>query len=292
MKLICPNKSFFSNWMKQEIQKKFTCKIKDLDNRIFNKEVHNYEIVLLRAKSFLKYRENSKIKYILSPTTGLNHIDTKILKSNKTQIFSLNNEFKFLKKVNATVEFTIYLILYSVRHNQLSKLTKKNINELGIEINKKKIGIIGNGRIGKKVIGILKSFGAEIIVYEIKKHNKKKLTKLLTECDIISIHIPLQNNYNFIDNKKIKLIRNDCRIINTSRGEIFDEKALIKAIEKRNISYFTDVLSNENLIDKSPLMKLKKNFYYTQHIGGLTKESVELTDKFIFKKFIKFYEKN
>ena len=292
MKLICPNKSIFSDWIKLKIQKKFDCKIEDLNEKNFNKEAHNYEIVLLRAKSFLKYKVNSKIRYILSPTTGLNHIDEKFLKSKKIKLFSLKNEFNFLKKVNATVEFTIYLFLYSVRYNQLNKLNRKNINKLGIEINKKKVGIIGNGRIGKKVIRILKSLGAEIIVYEIKKHDKKQLKKLLTECDIISLHIPLQNNYNFMDNKKINLIKHGCRIINTSRGEIFNEKALVSAIKEKKISYFTDVLSNENLFDKSPLMKLKQNFYYTRHIGGLTKESVELTDKFIYKNFIKLYEKN
>ena len=55
MKLICPNKSIFSDWIKLKIQKKFDCKIEDLNEKNFNKEAHNYEIVLLRAKSFLKY---------------------------------------------------------------------------------------------------------------------------------------------------------------------------------------------------------------------------------------------
>ena len=204
----------------------------------------------------------------------------------------LKNEYSFLRKVNATVEFTIYLILQSVRYNQINQLNKKKINILGNEIFKKKIGIIGNGRIGKKVVTILRSMGAKIIIYEIKKDNKEKLKKLLIESDIISIHIPLQNNHNFMDKKKINLIKDGCRIINTSRGEIFDEKTLIKSIRLKKVSYFTDVLSNEKLFDKNPMMKLQEGFYYTKHIGGLTKESVELTDKFIYRKFLKYYEKN
>jgi len=292
MRLICPNKSFFSNWIKVEIKKRFESNIADLDNKIFNKEAHNYEIVLLRAKSFLKFKLKSKIRYILSPTTGLNHIDEKIKRLKKIKIISLKNEFDFLKKVNATVEFTIYLILFSLRFDQLKKLNSKNIKTLGNEINKKKIGIIGNGRIGKKVARILKSFGAKIIVYEIKKDNKKKLNKLLSVSDLITLHIPLENNNNFFDVKKINIIKYGCKIINTSRGEIIDEKALKVAIKKKKISYFTDVLSNESNFSKNPLMKLKKNIYYTRHIAGLTKESVELTDKFIFKKFLKLYEKN
>lgn len=292
MRLICPNKSLFSNWIKVEIKKRFDSNIADLNNKIFNTEAHNYEIVLLRAKSFLKFKLKSKIRYILSPTTGLNHIDEKIKKLKKIKIISLKNQFDFLKKVNATVEFTIYLILFSLRFDQLKKLNSKNIKILGNEIYKKKIGIIGNGRIGKKVARILKSFGAKIIIYEIKKDNKKKLKKLLSDSDLISLHIPLENNYNFFNIKKINIIKYGCKIINTSRGEIIDEKALKVAIKKKKISYFTDVLSNESNFGKSPLMKLKKNFYYTKHIGGLTKESVELTDKFIFRKFLKSYEKN
>lgn len=292
MKLICPNKSFFSDYIKKKIKKKFENKIKDIENDIFNKEVHNYEIVMLRAKSFLKFKKNSKIKYIISPTTGLNHIDEKILKSKRIKIFSLKNEYSFLKKVNATIEFTIYLILQSVRHKQINQLKRKRINILGDEIFKKKIGIIGNGRIGKKVILILRAMGAKIIIYDIKTDNKEKLKRVLKESDIISVHIPLQNNHNFMDKKKINLIKHGCRIINTSRGEIFDEKTLIKSIRLKKVSYFTDVLSNEMLFDKNPLMKLKKNFYYTKHIGGLTKESVEITDKFVYKKFLKYYEKN
>ena len=77
-------------------------------------------------------------------------------------------------------------------------------------------------------------------------------------------------------------------IINTSRGEIIDEISL-KYISQKN-SYFTDVVSNEEIFFKNRLMKLKSNFFYTHHIGGLTKESVEITDKFIYQKFLKKYE--
>ena len=290
MNLICPNKSFFSEWIKNKIKKRFNSNIKNLNNQNFNKIAHNYKIVFLRAKSFLKYNKNTKIRYIISPTTGLNHIDKNFFKNKNIKIISLEGETNFLNKVNATVEFTIYLILYYLRHKQLNQIKNKEIFTLGNEINKKKIGIIGFGRIGKKVKRILKSFGANILTYEIKKDKINSLNKLLKKSDLISLHIPLKNNFNFFDHQKLKLLKHNSVIINTSRGEIVDEINLKKYIRSKNITYFTDVISNEDKFLKNPLMKLKSNFFYTHHIGGLTEESVEITDKYIYKKFLKIYE--
>ncbi len=290
MNLICPNKSFFSNWLLNELNNKFNCNISNLNNKSFNKIANNYELVVLRAKSILKYKKNTKIKFIISPTTGLNHIDKKFFKNKKIKIISLEGESNFLNKVNATVEFTIYLILFFLRHKQLNQIKKKRISLLGNEINDRKIGIIGIGRIGKKIKKILKAFGAKVLTYEIKKDKSNSLNKLLKESDIISLHIPLKNNFNFLNQHKIKLLKPDSVIINTSRGEIIDEISLKKYIRSKNISYFTDVVSNEEIFFKNRLMKLKSNFFYTHHIGGLTEESVEITDKFIYQKFLKKYE--
>ena len=74
MKLICPNKSFFSDWLKLKIQKKFECKIGDLNEKNFNKEAHNYEIVLLRAKSFLKYTNQTYLFFYMVHPVIVNNL--------------------------------------------------------------------------------------------------------------------------------------------------------------------------------------------------------------------------
>ena len=63
-------------------------------------------------------------------------------------------------------------------------------------------------------------------------------------------------------------------------------------VKKKGIRYTSDVISNENKINKKYLMKFKKNNNYilTPHIAGLTKESIEKTDLYIFNKFLKYYE--
>ena len=176
-----------------------------------------------------------------------------------------------------------------------NKLKKDKIF-FGQEIHDKKIGIIGYGRIGKKVCKILKSFGAKIYIYDVKNIKQKtSLNFILKNCDIISIHIPLnENNENFFNKNKLSKLKKGCLIINTSRGEIIDEFYLIKKLKTKDLSYATDVLSYENNNSKSKLKILESkidNLLITPHIGGLTNESIKKTDEFIINKFFKNYEK-
>ena len=301
--LICPHKNLFSNYAKNELSKKFKANFVNISQNKFNKIFHKYEIILLRHAIQLKYKENTKIKYIISPTTGVNHIDKRYFKKKDIKIIILRGELNFLKKINSTAEHAIFLILNLLRNNYI--INKKNFFKKKIidvnEIYNKKIGIIGYGRLGVKVDKILKAFGAITNIYDkyINKKHSISLKKVLQNSDILTIHIPLNdNNKNFLNKKKIELLKDNCIVINTSRGEIVDQKQLIKHIKKRNIKYGSDVLCDENDINSNSssiellkLMKKTKSVYITPHIGGLSKESIQLTDKFIIDKFKKFYEK-
>jgi D-3-phosphoglycerate dehydrogenase / 2-oxoglutarate reductase len=204
--------------------------------------------------------------------------------------------------VNSTAEHTIYLILNILRNNYL--IDKRNFfkkrNVQIREINKKNIGIIGYGRLGRKVDKILKSFGANTFIHDIKNiKNKTKLNTLIKKSDIITLHIPLnEKNINFFDNQKFLKLKNNSILVNTSRGEIVDQKALLKYIKIKKIKYATDVLHSENNIKSNKtnkellkLMKKTKNVHITPHIGGLSQESIQLTDEFIINKFEKLYKK-
>ena len=119
------------------------------------------------------------------------------------------------------------------------------------------------------------------------------LIQLLKKSDIISIHIPLNDqNKNFLNNTNLKYLKKGTLIINTSRGEVVNERHISKFVKKKGIKYTSDVISNEHKINKNYLMKFKKNNNYilTPHIAGLTNESIEKTDLYIFNKFLKYYE--
>jgi len=299
-KLLCPNEKLFSKSFREKLVKDFYCNFTNLTQSEFDKIANDYPIILMRHSLSLKYKKASNIKYIISPTTGENHIDKKFIKK-KVNLITLKNENFFLNKINSTAEQTIYLILCLLRNDYQSDskniFEKKNINIS--EIHKKNIGIIGYGRLGKKVAKILKSFGAKIQFYDIS--NKKKscnLFFLLNKSDIISLHIPLNyKNKNFLNGNKLRYLKKNCILINTSRGEIVDQKALIRFIKLKKIKYATDVLCDENDYKSNStnlkllqLMKNSKSVYITPHIGGLSKESIEMTDSFIVDKFLKSYE--
>jgi D-3-phosphoglycerate dehydrogenase len=295
LKLICPHKDIFDSTILLKYKKYFKCTFLNISQKIFDKISNNYDIVLTRFTHYINFNHKNKIKYILSPTTGLTHIDQKFFENSKVKVFNLKNK-NFLRTIRASSEFTIFLILTTLR-----KI--KNVNQphlIGSEINNKLVGVVGLGRIGNSVAKFCFSQGADIIYFDKKevknkKYKKTNLKYLLKKSDIIVICIPSSvDNFNFISRDKLKLLKKDAVIINTARGEIIDENYIVKLAKKKFVYYSTDVIQNEQYTKKRKFKKLNKikNVIATGHIAGLTKESIYKTDKEIFTKFIGYYEKN
>lgn len=291
MKLICPTANIFNKSVILKLKSLFDCSLKEMSQKKFEKVVHNFEIVLLRFNRYIPYKKKHKIKFILSPTTGEDHIDKRYFKDKNVKIITLKNKYKFLSAVNASSEFTILLILMTLR-----KITKiKNNYNIGYELFNKKVGIVGLGRNGKKICKIIQNFGAKIFYFDKKiqssSFNYLNLNALLKKCNIIIICIPYNSgNLNFINKTKIKMIQKGSIIINTSRAGVLDENYILTQAKKEKIFYSSDVFSDE--FSKNYLKKIKKlntysNIIITNHIGGLTHESIKKTDNFIFDVFFK-----
>lgn len=294
MNLLCPSKNFFSNETKNLIPKEIKSQFLNLNQSSFNKLFSRFDIILMRFNLYLPYKKNHKIKFILTPTTGLNHIDKKYFFDKRVKIISLKGQTNFLNKIRSTVEFSILLLLLSLRNYH----TLKKRNMKGTELYKKRIGIIGYGRIGQKVEKIIKSFESEVFIFDKKKKysskkNFKNLNYILKNCEVIMLHIPLEKNFLFLNKKRISMIKRDSIIINTSRGEIINEKFLINEMNKKNIKYYTDVISDENNLKKNIFSQIKNRnlFFYSNHQAGLSIESTSKTDKFIIKKFTDIWKK-
>ena len=126
MKLICPNQSLFSIQIKENLKKKFKCDFFDISQNKFDNIIRNYDIVLCRFSKNINFFNNHKIKFILSPTTGLNHIDKKYFNDKKVKIITLKNSYTFLKKINASSELTVLLILnFQRKINKIFQTKKK-----------------------------------------------------------------------------------------------------------------------------------------------------------------------
>ena len=98
----------------------------------------------------------------------------------------------------------------------------------------KKIGIVGYGRIGKKVSKVLNLWEQKFF-YD-KKFKNMSLNKIFKTCDIISLHIPLINNKNFINKTHFQLMKKNSILVNTSRGDIVNEKQLVNFVKFKNLN--------------------------------------------------------
>jgi glyoxylate reductase len=153
---------------------------------------------------------------------------------------------------------------------------------LGTELKNKTLGIIGAGRIGTAASLRAKAFGTNIIYHSLKRNNhlekttgakKVTLNFLLKHSDIISIHLPLnKDTYHYFDDKKLKLVKQNAILINTSRGELIDERFLIKYLRKGKFnSVGLDVFENEPNVNLE-LLKFP-NVLILPHMGSATEEA-------------------
>ena len=256
-------------------------------------------------------KDQKNLNCIISPTTGTDHIDLNFCKKNKIKVLTLKNEKKFLKNISATAELTWSLILALAKNlNRFSNDVVNNHNWnrnkfLNYDLKGNSIGIIGYGRIGKIISKYARVFGMKVFVYEKNKKliNSSKSIKFVSlkkifSCKFITIHIPLDGNNSLFSKKFFKNIRKDSYLINTSRGDLFNENQLINFIKFKQYNGFGFDVLPKDVIWKSKISKkynflknLNGNFYVTPHIGGNSIESRNKTALFMIKKFLK-YKKN
>lgn len=154
---------------------------------------------------------------------------------------------------------------------------------LGNDIYGKTLGIIGFGRIGQAVAKRAVGFDMKILYYDTvratteveQKYNAvfKPLDDLLKESDYISIHVPLvKETYHLISDREFSLMKPTAYLINTSRGPVVDEKALVRALKEKKIAGAAlDVFENEPEVE--PELITMPNTVLVPHIGSATIET-------------------
>ena len=167
---------------------------------------------------------------------------------------------------------------------------------LGTELREKIFGILGAGRIGTATAERARAFGMKIFYYSNSRNEylerttgakKVNLNGLLGKSDIISLHLPLtKDTFHLLNKDKLALLKRSAILINTARGEIIDEKELIKLLRMKRIKCAGfDVYENEPDIN-SDLYKLD-NVVLLPHIGSATEEArnkmAELAAKNVIK---------
>lgn len=276
-----------------------------------------YDVIFMKLGIFFgneSLAKCRKLKYIVTPTTGHNHIDEDGVLKRKIKIISLRGENEFLNTVFATAEHTLGLLLSVLRfipqsHNDvLLGNWRRNIWQ-GRELHGETIGIIGYGRLGKMVVKYALSFGMKVIVYDIDDDiliddirvlRVKNLEDLLENSFVVSLHVPLNKDTNrFFSKDLLNCMRNGSILINTSRGELIDEDALLSSLKNNHLAaaaldvLVDDVCWGEKVQDSNKLIEYASshnNLIITPHIGGYTSASINKTRDFVTHKFINILE--
>jgi D-lactate dehydrogenase len=168
---------------------------------------------------------------------------------------------------------------------------------LGFDMHGKTAGIIGTGRIGLTLVGILRGFGMQVIAYDARPKpdveeqygfSYVSLDELYENSDIISLHCPLTpETHHIVNAESIKKMKREVMIINTSRGQLVDTEALLNALREQRIGsagldvyeeeddYFFEDLSNETIEDdKLARLLTFPNVLVTSHQAFFTKEAL------------------
>tara|TARA_R100000697_G_scaffold67099_2_gene79760 strand:+ start:140 stop:976 length:837 start_codon:yes stop_codon:yes gene_type:complete len=206
--------------------------------------------------------KDTNIKCILSPSTGLNHIDV-----DSVPIVSVKND-KVIYDVWSTAEHTLYLMLSIVRGKH--------------ELHEKILGIIGYGRLGKMVETLCKPLFKKIISVD----KGDSLDELYEKSDMVSIHMDYNPTTEYmIDNEFLSHFKKNIYLINTARGEIVNEQDIKHLLSVGRIKgYATDVLQTEYNEQKSVFYGVDY-VITTPHIAGVTLEAQEKTYKRVLEKW-------
>ena len=267
------------------------------------------EILITNPGSDFKYDESSlnnewckDLKIVATPSTGNTHIDLDYLKKRGIQFYSLLDDRKSLDKITASSEFTWLHIMNAMRKFREATNNTKHWREKNNEENLrtqqlygKTIGIIGYGRIGKNVSKYAETFGMDYKFYDpnvLRGKNKVSDIESLKDVDIVSINCGLnESSKNLITYDTFKNFKKGLVVINTSRGEVVDERYISLLIKSREIYYSADVIvdeQNENTPFHSELFQLYQSGKYenltlTPHVAGVTTDSQEIAFRSILE---------
>ena len=276
-------------------------KIGDYDVAVMTLGLNFHKDVLAKAK---------KLKFIVTATTGLDHIDLVFAEKRGIKVLSLKGETEFLNTVTGVAELTFGLLIDLARFTPWAFEAVKNYqwrkeDFRGHNLYGRTLGVIGLGRLGKMTARFGKAFGMKVLFTDpnvspkdFPAYEKVSLAKLLRASDAISIHVPMnEETENLLAKKEFNLMKKGAILLNTSRGKIVNEKDLLAALKSGQVGgYGADVLAGELSFETVgfkdyPLVeyaKTHRNVIIVPHTGGYTAESRLATDLFMAEKLKKY----
>jgi D-3-phosphoglycerate dehydrogenase / 2-oxoglutarate reductase len=266
-----------------------------------------YDVIWFRLAFRIDERmigSRPRCRILATPVTGLDHIDLDACEAQGVRVVSLRGETEFLRNVRATAELTIGLALSLLRsipsaHAAARQGIWDRDQFRGQELFGRTVGIVGMGRLGTLVAGSFKAFGTRVIGYDPRDDYPTKaaermaqLDDLLAQSDIVVLLVKYEETTRgLIGRAGFGKMKPGAVLINTSRGGVVDEPALLEALNSGRLAGAAlDVLDGEPAIGPDhPVVSYARehdNVILTPHIGGNTIESFEKTEVFLAHKVV------
>lgn len=252
-------------------------RVKNADIVITNKVVISKEVM-----------DNSNLKLICISATGTNNVDLEYAKQKNIQVknvagYSSSSVVQLaFSMIFQIVQKLDYYKKYVDEGNWQKSQIFTHIDKPFFELDGKKVGIIGLGDIGRNFAKKAKAFDCEVMYFSTSGKNSNSeykqvsLDELLSTCDIISIHCPLnENTKDLLNYKNMKNIKDGAILLNLGRGGIINEADLAKIIDEKEIYCGIDVVAVEPILEDNPLLKVKNKdrLLLTPHIGWASIEA-------------------
>ncbi len=310
LKALCPEPNNYSDAGLAAIRSFADLEAESLNYRELLARVENCDLLFVRLKTFVDdeiLKRAGRLKAIVSPTTGLNHIRLDVTEARGIKVFHLRGEVDFLQTVTSTAEHTWALLLALIRDipaattDVLNGFWQQDVRR-GRELQGKRLGILGFGRLGRIVARYGHTFGMKIGTFDIHPVDTpeyvevcRSMAELFSTSDILSVHVPLNDETKgLIGRNELFEMPEGAVLVNTSRGEIIDEPSLIDALDSGRVrGAALDVVADEKSYETNRLItyaRTHSNLIITPHIGGATFEAIEKTDLFVIRNLISWLD--
>jgi len=265
----------------------------------------NQDLVWIHVETRMLESDLSLLKegaVLATTTTGTTHIPNTVIDKLGNRFLSLKNQSVLLNQISSTAELAWCLVLsastnaFSAAQDVLLGNWDRSAHVRKSQVRNQAIGVVGFGRLGRMVAAYAKSFGCSVLVWDISMDALQEAQKagfevaenlktLCRDVDIVSLHVNTFQGAEPIITSEILASAQNLSIVNTSRGSVVDEDAIIQGLEKGLLSqYLADVMSFEEshvgLADSKLWKRAKQDsrIMITPHIGGASSDAMEMCE--------------
>ncbi len=221
------------------------------------------------------------LKMICVAFTGVDHVDVEYCRERGIAVCNCAG-YSTVAVADLVFGFIIDLARNVIPCDKVVRQGGTKAGLVGYELEGKKLGVVGAGAIGRRVIRIAQAFGCQVYAYsrtkkEIEGVTFVSLDELLETCDIVSLHVPLNDSTRgLIGEEQLKKMKNSAVLINTARGPVVDSQALAKALKEGVIAgAAVDVFEMEPPVPADHVLFGAPNLIVTPHVAFASQQAFE-----------------